>query len=504
MTKREGGRPPLLQGYEPIELIGSGGFADVFLCRQLMPDRQVAVKVVSRDALSRSVGDFAAEANLMAKVRHPYIVQVLDVRVADDGRPCLVMEYYPGENYDQRARRERFSVADVLRTGVRLAAAVETAHRAGILHRDIKPANILTNEFQHPGLTDFGIASAGGSERGEEGVSPPWAPPEAFGDAPLDVRSDVYSLAATLYHLLTGRSPFEVAGGDNRAEALIARIETLPVPSTGLSEVPDSLERVLSGAMAKSPSHRPATAEAFGRQLQRIELEMKLVQTVLELADTGPTPRARLTTDDDATRVKGVRQIEAQPSVAAQPGPARIDHVPARPGRTNEAPLPEREREGVLAAPAVAETEHKVRPQTKPDDVVATSRRYPVPVPVMIGAAVLVAAIAVVPLVSRDGDDGREQEVPSDLAVNDGLADAGDVLVPPPAPSEFTASATSAGWRYEWKAVEGAVGYDVTEDGGAAPTRVEVTVYETSATCIEVEAIGENGLISAPTRGCAG
>ena len=228
MSSRATSQPPVLAGYTPIELVGTGGYADVFLYEQHMPNRKVAVKVLIADVLSGDLQrrQFTAEANTMAKVStHPYIVSIFHADVAADGRPYIVMEYYPGDNYLRRARREQFGVAEVLRVGVQVGSALETAHRAGILHRDIKPANILTSEFRRPGLADFGIASAQGPEAEETGGgSIPWSPPEAFGAADLGVTADVYSLAATLYHLLAGRSPFEVPGGDNSALGLMARI----------------------------------------------------------------------------------------------------------------------------------------------------------------------------------------------------------------------------------------------------------------------------------------
>lgn len=354
MSGRAPSAPPALGGYTPVELIGSGGYADVFLYEQHMPNRKVAVKVLVGDAISGEAQrrQFAAEANLMARVStHPYIVSIFQAEVAPDGRPYLVMEYYPGDNYLRRARREQFSIAEVLRVGVQVGSAVETAHRAGILHRDIKPANILTSEFRRPGLTDFGIASASGPEADEtEGVSIPWSLPEAFGASELDARADVYSLAATLFHLLAGRSPFEVPGGDNGALALMSRIERDRVPPLGRSDAPASLERVLVQAMAKDPSHRPASAAEFVRQLQAVEAEMKLSVTPLEVADDGSSVRVRTEVeDDDATRIKGVTEI--------RPQAAAIDSIPANP--VGAPPVAPRRREGLLAEPEVADTVHR-------------------------------------------------------------------------------------------------------------------------------------------------
>ena len=137
------------------------------------------------------------------------------------------MEYCPRPNLQVRYRREPFSVAESLRVGVQVAAAVETAHRAGVLHRDIKPANILVTEYNRPALTDFGIASTTNAAAESAGLSIPWSPPESFADVPRsDPRSDVYALGATVYTLLAGRSPFELPGQRNTAAELIHRIET--------------------------------------------------------------------------------------------------------------------------------------------------------------------------------------------------------------------------------------------------------------------------------------
>ena len=231
-ARREPSEPPVIPGFRPGRLLGMGGFADVFLYAQEMPRRQVAVKVLLASSLSDQVRErFRAEADLMATLsHHPSIVTVFQADVARDGRPYLVMEYCSRPGLGRRYRSERMSVPEVLRIGVRLASAVETAHRAGILHRDIKPANVLVTDFGWPALTDFGIAATTGWSTGTAiGMSIPWSPPELLAEHPTgDVRSDVYSLAATVYSLLAGRSPFEIPDGPNTAADLIARIERAP------------------------------------------------------------------------------------------------------------------------------------------------------------------------------------------------------------------------------------------------------------------------------------
>ncbi len=149
---------------------------------------------------------------------HPFIVQVFWTGTTDDGRPYLVMKYYPPPNLGKRSETQRFAVAEVLRIGIQIGSAVETAHRAGILHRDIKPANILISQYNEPGLTDFGIAghTVDAADDDDLGVSIPWSPPEVLSGASNgSAQSDVYSLAATIWNLLVGRSPFWIPGGDN-------------------------------------------------------------------------------------------------------------------------------------------------------------------------------------------------------------------------------------------------------------------------------------------------
>ena len=323
-ARREASSPPVLPGYEYVRLLGMGGFADVFLYRQLMPRRPVAVKVLlaaSLDDVARS--RFRAEADIMASLsHHPSIVTVYQADVAADGRPYLIMEYCSRPGLAQRYRAERMGVAEVLRIAIRLASAVETAHRAGILHRDIKPANVLVTDFGWPALTDFGIAATAGLASGAMvGMSIPWSPPEMLTDEPGgDVRSDVYSLAATVYSLLARRSPFEVLDAPNGAADLIARIERSPVAPTGRGDVPDSLQSVLERAMSKDPDRRYHSALALARALQQVEAELMLPLTPLDLPEDAP-----------------VRPLHTAPSRARRrtrrPGCARSARCRPRPSR---------------------------------------------------------------------------------------------------------------------------------------------------------------------------
>lgn len=324
--------PPDLDGLDYVQPLGSGGYADVFLYEQQLPRMKVAVKVLKTEGLTPAINQqFIDEANTMAQLAdHPYIVQVFRAGTSEDERPYLIMKYYPPPNLAQRARSARFSVEEVLRTGIQLASAVETAHRAGVIHRDIKPANVLVSQYGSPGLTDFGIAGRGGAleELDDDlGVSVPWAPPEVlFGHSNGDARADVYALSATLWQLLVGRSPFEVPGADNSAYALMPRIRSNPPPSTGRPDVPQSFERLLAQAMSKNPLARPASAIEFARSLQQIEQDERFSRTAIvvldELGHSGESPLGR-TMDRN--------ELRGNPAPGARSGPRPTTGMPPPP-----------------------------------------------------------------------------------------------------------------------------------------------------------------------------
>ena len=321
-SKRPPAPPPALAGFTYVDVLGSGGFADVYLYEQHLPRRRVAVKVMLADRMAGdAVEQFTAEANVMAMLStHPAIVTIYQAGVSDDGRPYLVMEYCPKPNLQIRSRASAFSIAEALRVGVQVGAAVETAHRAGILHRDIKPANILVTEYNRPALTDFGIATTAGAEESSAGMSIPWSPPESFSDQPgSGVATDVYALGATVFTLLAGRSPFEQPGGRNGGADLIQRIESQPVPRLERADAPVSLQLALERAMAKRPGDRYESAVAFARTLQRVQIELAHSVTPIDILDDAPPEEDDGDTDGELTRVRGIVSIEPQTNPAAGP-----------------------------------------------------------------------------------------------------------------------------------------------------------------------------------------
>ncbi|WP_425955079.1 protein kinase domain-containing protein [Xylanimonas sp. McL0601] len=425
-SKRATSTPPPIDGFEYVSIIGSGGFSDVFLYQQLRPRRRVAVKVLLSERSTAQVAAFEAEADLMATLSsHPSIVTMYAADIATDGRPYLAMEYCPRPNLGARYRAERFSVAEALRTTIQVAGAVETAHRAGIIHRDIKPANILVTEYGHPALTDFGISSTLDDAERAEGMSIPWSPPEAFLDPPRSgVATDVWGLAATLYTLLSGRSPFEVPGGSNSTADLVSRIERSALAPIGRTDVPASLERILATALAKSPTSRYPTVLAFARALQHVQNELSLGVTPVDILDETGHVQADADVDDDepGTRLRGVVSIDAQ--APAQPvapsgtsGFAPRTHPGPADGTAAPGPTPVRTAAASAYVPTLApaasgwdgglleETVHRAgepaaeRPAEEPG---APARRWPA----VAGIAALVVVATVVGLaLARGGDD---------------------------------------------------------------------------------------------------
>jgi serine/threonine protein kinase len=245
------------------------------------------------------------------------------------------MEYCSRGSLATTYRLNPLPVDQVLRIGVRIASALESAHRLGIVHRDVKPANLLITDYGAAVLSDFGI-SVGGAQLAEVtmlrtertsistlsgdsttlGLSVPWAPPEALDDEPtIDARSDVYSLGATLFTLLEGRSPFENPGGSNGALHLSRRIERgALVPGERVDRVPE-LSALLRRAMSVEPADRPQTALAFAEQLGAVERALGHEPTPIELLGDGLPPESAARLDGETTVLRDhlEREHETRP-----------------------------------------------------------------------------------------------------------------------------------------------------------------------------------------------
>ena len=259
---------PDIPGHRVGGILGSGGFATVYRSWQLAVGREVAVKVDNRVLLTeRDRRRFFREVTAAGRLSgHPHVIDVYDAGTLHDGRPYLVMELCPaGSLNDALHGHGPMTAVQVQDVGFKIAGALAAAHMAGVLHRDIKPANILVNRYGVVGLSDFGLASiiaAGGEQTASrDALTPAFSAPESFrGEAPT-VLADIYSLAATLYALLTGRPPS--FGADGRVPSLMTIMALHDKPVDDVPGTPPGFMALLRRSLSPDPADRPQTAAAF-------------------------------------------------------------------------------------------------------------------------------------------------------------------------------------------------------------------------------------------------
>jgi non-specific serine/threonine protein kinase len=260
-------------GFEDAEEIGRGGFAIVYRCKQVALDRVVAVKALTAE-LDENRERFVREQHAMARLTgHPNIVGVLHVGETPGGVLYLVMQYHRRGSLEARIKRVGLlTLGEVLRVGVKIAGALETAHRLKILHRDVKPSNILLTDYGEPALSDFGIARMSGAFKTFTGTftgSPAFTAPEILSGDPPTEASDVYELGATLFSALTGHAAFERRSGEQVVTQFL-RIATEPAPDLREAGIPHDVAAVVEAAMVRDPKDRPAL-RTWGEQLQQLQ-----------------------------------------------------------------------------------------------------------------------------------------------------------------------------------------------------------------------------------------
>jgi hypothetical protein len=302
-TGLDGGSPPLppegplplptIPGYEVEAVLGTGGMGVVFRARHLRLNRIVALKMALAGAYAgpHERERFQREAEAVAVLRHPNVVQIHDVGDAD-GRPYFTMEYVDGGSLAQKLAGKPQPARESAALVATLAAAIQAAHESGVVHRDLKPANVLLTADGTPKVSDFGLARRLGGEAGlthsgaAVGTPSYMAPEQARGQAAaVGPAADVYALGAILYELLTGRPPFRA---ETAVETVVQVIYQDPVPPSQLNAtVPRDLETVCLKCLHKEPERRYVSAAALAEDLRRY-----LLGQVIAARPVGPLERA--------------------------------------------------------------------------------------------------------------------------------------------------------------------------------------------------------------------
>ena len=302
-------------------MLGQGAMGGVFKARQLSMDRLVAIKVLMGRYTSKPkfLERFRREARLAAKLSHNNIVQAIDVASVGNVH-YLVMEYVEGKSIQQELDEGRkFAEKEAVDIALQVAHAIDHAHRRGLIHRDIKPANILLTNDGIAKLADLGTAREMGDAalaRAEQGmtIGTPFyiAPEQAAGKADIDGRADIYSLGATLYHMVTGRPPFPGPGVDAVLHA--HQKEPLTPPERLNPDLSPALGRVISMMMAKSRRQRYQTPEGLIIDLEclssgeapRLAQPKLEASTLLDLAE-GEVVAEEEEDEDDVPRARVLR-----------------------------------------------------------------------------------------------------------------------------------------------------------------------------------------------------
>ena len=259
-----------LSHYEIVAKLGEGGMGVVYKARDLRLDRFVCIKVLRHEQLideSRKQR-FIQEAKSASSLNHPNIITIHEIDQAD-GTDFIVMEFVAGKNLQQLIPSSGLPVVDVLKYAIPISSALAAANAAGIIHRDIKPGNIMVGSNGIVKVLDFGLAKLTAQEESADGATQTfkahteegtivgtaaYMSPEQAQGKPVDARSDIFSLGAVLYEMLTGRRAFP---GDNRMSTLASIIQQEPKPLGKLdSRIPRELERIVGRCLRKDPDRR--------------------------------------------------------------------------------------------------------------------------------------------------------------------------------------------------------------------------------------------------------
>jgi len=314
ISRNSGQRIP---GYEIVSKLGQGSMGSVYRAKQISMDRPVAIKVLSQQ-YSRNkqyVHRFLQEARAAAQLSHPNIVRAIDVGNVRD-LYYFVMEFVDGDSLQDRLRKDEiFEQDEALGITIQVCAALKHSHSHEIIHRDIKPDNILVDKNGQAKLCDLGLAKAAAESTGITDHGVPLGTPyymsceQARGSKDLDSRTDIYSLGATLYHLVTGKVPFE---GDSGPLVMVKHLTEELIPACERkSGIDPQLSAVISRMMNKEPDNRHDNIEQVEEDLRAIKDRRRPPHTESHL-DTisikDPKSKSRPVRGRQTTGLIGTRQ----------------------------------------------------------------------------------------------------------------------------------------------------------------------------------------------------
>ena len=320
----------LADRYEIIELIGTGGMADVYKAKDHKLNRHVAIKVLKAEYSSNKnfVSKFRVEAQSAAGLMHPNIVNVYDVG-EEAGMYYFVMELVEGitlKNYIEK--KITLSVKEAISIAIQVAMGIEAAHNNGIIHRDIKPQNIIISKEGKVKVADFGIARAASSDTITSHAmgSVHYTSPEQARGGYSDAKSDIYSIGITMFEMVTGRVPFD---GETTVAIAIKHIqEEMPSPRMYVPEIPVSVEQIIYKCTQKNPDRRYANVGELITDLKRSLINPDENFVVINQAPSSEGTKA--ISDDDRQSIRQQINVEQGFDAYAQPQHPQTPHQQAQ------------------------------------------------------------------------------------------------------------------------------------------------------------------------------